>query len=612
MTILKSRLVPLFLLLWLLPACAELPGFAPSGQTVETGQAEESLFQAAEAGYRRQAYGQAYQSYAQYLERFPQGRHATDVRLRQAELLGLQGDWQRSLQRYQAILARQPQPEVALKARYGIGRAYFKLGQYQQAVQILDSLTAAGDLPRSLWFSTQALLSEIALKQGNITQAFSRLRLAAQDLPSGDHEWFEDLKSRLVEAASPADLESLVAMYPESPLSPALVLRLAKLSQEAGQPREARKWLKILRERYPASQEAAAGERLMGGGGGGKIPLGCLLPLSGDMSNVGFRVQRGMELAARQASVELVFKDTQNDPGTAVQLVQELAQNPKVLALMGPLTSSVAQAAAGAAQGSGLPLLALSQKADITQTGDLIFQAFLTPRQQVRALVRRALGMGFRNFGVLFPDSAYGRTFQQLFQDELAAQGAGEVWLQSSYAPGTREFAPLAATIQEALQSQPEKQTGLALFIPDDAGVVAGIAGQLANVSLGGIQLLGTNLLHNPRVSSEQMAVLQGVIFPDAFFSGDPNPAVQAFVAAYRQQYGENPDYLATQGYVVVHLMGQLAAGGPPGRAELPQRLMSLRAVPDLPWFRGFNPQREEEAAIYLLTVKDGQVQMLP
>jgi len=606
-----SRLAPLFLLLWLLPACAELPGFAPERQTMETARAEESLFQAAEASYRRQAYGQAFQSYAQYLQRFPQGRHVTEARLREAELLGLQGNWPGALSAYQSILARQPEPDVALKARYGIGRAYFKLGQYQQAVQILDSLTAAGDLPRSLWFSTQALLSEIALKQSNVSQAFSRLRLAAQDLPSGDREWFEDLKSRVVEAASPGDLENLAAMYPDSPLAAALVLRLAKVSQESGQPQEAQKWQRVLQERYPNSPEAAAARAVPAGGG--KITLGCLLPLSGEMSNVGFRVQRGMELAARQAPVELVFKDTQNDPGAAAQLVQELAQNPKVLAVMGPLTSGVAQAAAGAAQGAGLPLLSLSQKADITQTGNLIFQAFLTPRQQVRALVQGAVRLAIQRCAILYPDSAYGRTFLQMFQEELAAANL-ELAAQEPYAAGTKDFSPVLASLKQDLQSQASENPGtVALFIPDDAAVVAAIAGQLANVSLGGVQLLGTNLLHNPRITPEQLAALQGVVFPDAFFAGDPNPAVQSFVAAYRQQYGENPDYLATQGYVVIRLMGQLAAaGGPLSRTELPQKLMSFKDVPDLPWFKGFNPQREEEAASYLLTVKDGQVQMAP
>ena len=264
MKISRSRLAPLLLLLWLLPACAELPGFPPPARNQEMARPDESLFLDAEAGYRRQQYTEAWRLYHSYLERYPQGRHATEARLREAELLGLQGNWQGSLSTYQAILARQPEPEVALKARYGIGRAYFKLGQYQEASQILDSLTAAGDLPRSLWFSTQALLAEIALKQNNVPQAFSRLRLAAQDLHSGDHEWFEDLKSRVVEAASPADLESLAAMYRDSPMAAALVLRLAKVSQESGQPEEAQKWFRVLQERYPNSPEAAAAKRQPG------------------------------------------------------------------------------------------------------------------------------------------------------------------------------------------------------------------------------------------------------------------------------------------------------------------------------------------------------------
>jgi len=612
MNISMRRLLPLFLLLWLLPACAELPGLPHTGREVQTVVTDESLFQAAEADYHRQAYGRAYQSYAQYLERYPGGPHAAEARLREAELLGLKGDWQGSLGLYQGILARQPEPGVAMKARYGIGRVYFKLGQYQQAAQTLDSLTAVGDLPRSLWFSTQALLAEIALKQGNIPDAYSRLRLAAQDLPSGDQEWFEDLKTRVVEAASPEDLESLADLYRDSPLSAALVLRLARLCQQAGQSGETQKWVKLLQERYPGSLEAKAGQGLLAEGPGGKVTLGCLLPLSGELSNIGFRVQRGMELAAREARVDLIFKDTPNDPETVSQQVQGLAQDPRVLAILGPLSAGIAQPAAAAAQDAGVPLVALSQKADLTQTGNLVFHAFLIPRQQARALVRRGTEMGLRRFAILYPDSAYGRAFLQAFQEELAAAGL-ELAAQEVYAPGTQDFIQALSSLKEVLLAQaPETAAATALFIPDDAAAVSAIAGQLANSPRAGVQLLGTNLLHNPEITPEQSAALEGVWFSDAFFAGDPDPAVQAFAAAYRQQYGEAPDYLAAQGYLMVELFGRLArSGGPLSRANLAPKLQSLKAASDLPWFRGFNLQREEEAAIYLLTFQDGRVQML-
>ena len=269
------KLAVLLLLMALLPACADMPPpFPPERPSAQVRETDTALFQAAEASYRRQAYRQAYQQYANYLERYPQGSRAMDARLREAEISGLLGDWQGSLRHYQSILARQPQPEVALKARYGLGRAYFKLREYQQATQVLDSLTAAPDLPRSLWFSTQALMVEIALKQGQVPQAFARLRLAAQDLASGDPEWFEDLKTRLLEQATVPELEQMAALYRDNPLTAALLLRLARLSQDSGQSEAARTWVATLKERFPNSPEAAAAAQAPGReqGGGGLPP----------------------------------------------------------------------------------------------------------------------------------------------------------------------------------------------------------------------------------------------------------------------------------------------------------------------------------------------------
>ena len=602
------KLTCLFLFILLLPACAGMQ-FPQTQAPKEVKPSETGLFQKAENSYHHLSYRQAYQQYSYYLELYPQGSRAMEARLKAAEILGLLGAWQGSLKHYQGILALQPSPDVSLKARYGIGRAYFKLGDNQQASQVLDNLTAT-DMPRSLWFSTQALLAEIALKQGNVPQAFNRLRLAAQDLASGDPEWFEDLKTRLLEQATAPELEQLAALYRDNPLSAALLLRLARQAQEAGQTDEAAKWLATLKERFPTSPETAAAERLLAGN---KVELGCLLPLSGQLSSIGFRVQRGMELAAKKAPVKLVFKDTGTDPETAASLTRELAQNANVLAAVGPLSSGVAQSAAEAAQASMLPLIALAQKDGLTQTGAWIFQAFLTPRQQVRALVSYAAGKGIKRFAILYPDSSYGRAFLQNFQEEVTAQG-GEVAAQAFYSPGSQEFAPTLTSLAESLKAAPAGASqATALFLPDDAATVAAIAAGLNATPLKGSLLLGTNLLNNPQIAASQLTALEGVVFPEAFFTGDSNPEVKKFIAAYRQRYGTDPDYLATQGYVVIRLLARVAESHQAlSRTSLPQQLLALKAVPSLPWFKGFNDQREEEAALYLLTFTNGGIQMVP
>ncbi len=604
------KLAVLCLVIALLPACATMaPPLSSEAPAPHAKITAATLFQKAEVSYQHQAYRRAYQLYNEYVLRYPQGSRAMDARLRAAELAGLMGDWQESLRRYQSILARQPAPGVSRKARYGVGWASFKLGEYQQASQVLNNLTAE-DLPRSLWFSTQALLAEIALKQGRVDQAFNRLRLAAQDLASGDPEWFGDLKTRLLEQATVPELEQLAALYRENPLSAALLLRLTRLAQDSGKPEEAVKWVDTLKERFPNSPEAADAERLLAGG---KMVLGCLLPLSGRLSTIGFRVQRGMELGAKGAPVTLFFRDTRTDPATAAGLTRDLAQDQSVLAILGPLSSSAAQNAADAAQQSSIPLIALSQKDGLTQTGDWIFQAFLTPSQQVRALVRQALSMGIKRFAIFYPDSFYGRAFQQSFQDEVTAQG-GELEAQIYFSPGTQDFGPTMATLAKSLKPQaPGTPGGLALFIPDDAATVAAIAGALSGTPLKGAQLLGTNLLNNLNMPEDQKKALQGIIFPGAFFAGDPNPDVQKFIAAYKQKYGEEPDYLAAQGYVVMRVMARMAElRQAVSRTALRQQLLTLKSLPNLPWFQGFNAQRQEDAALYLLTMADGSIQIVP
>jgi ABC-type branched-subunit amino acid transport system substrate-binding protein len=228
-------------------------------------------------------------------------------------------------------------------------------------------------------------------------------------------------------------------------------------------------------------------------------------------------------------------------------------------------------------------------------------------------LVRQGQGLGIKRFAVLYPDSSYGRTFSQNFQEEVAAVG-GELAAQVFYSPGSQEFGPTLAALAESLKPEAEGEpAAAALFIPDDAAAVAAIAGGLAGTPLKGIQLLGTNLLNNAKIPAAQLMSLEGVIFPDAFYAGDPNPEVQKFIAAYRQQYGEAPDYLAAQGYTVFRVMARLAKSPQAlSRVDLPQRLLNIKGVPGLPWFQKFNSQREEESVLYLLTIRDGSVQMVP
>ena len=83
------KLAVLVLIMALLPACAGMPPpFPTQGPAPQVRKDANALFQEAEASYRRQAYRQAYQHYADYLERYPQGSRAMDARVRTADIFG--------------------------------------------------------------------------------------------------------------------------------------------------------------------------------------------------------------------------------------------------------------------------------------------------------------------------------------------------------------------------------------------------------------------------------------------------------------------------------------------------------------------------------------------
>ncbi len=598
-------------LVWIfLSSCTTL--YPPYQSTQPPGPQDrsQSLFLEAETYYRQQNYRQAWQAYNAYLTQYPQGPQANRARLREAELLGIFGDWQGSLNKYQEILNRGAEGDTALQARYGVGRAYFKLGGYDSAARVLEGLNAT-QLPGPLSFSTNALLTEIALKKGEVEPAFVHLRMAAQQVAAGDQEWFNYLKARVTEKASPAELEHLAGLYRDSPLTAPFLLRLARLAREEGRPKEAYKWLQTLKERFPGSQEAQAAEDVLATS---RTVVGCLLPLSGKFAPYGNRVKQGMELAAQGTRLKLEYRNSSSDPYQTARLVQELAQDPRTLAILGPLTSADAQAAAQAAQTAGIPLIALSQKQGLTEAGPLVFQIFLTPRLQVKALLRYTLGTrGLQRYAIFSPDSTYGRTLAQVFGEELVLQG-GILATQAVYPPETKDFTMALSPLLKGFQPGTEGSPSFgALFIPDDAATVAAIKTQAAQNPLGKVQFLGTNLA-KPRKSSVLATIqgLEGVLFTDAFFIDDPSPGVQSFVSAYRQRYNSDPDYLAAQGYMAVRLLAQLRENQPKlSRQDLPQKLMALRGLPQLPWFKGFAPDRQAELDLYILTVKNGRVEMV-
>lgn len=365
--------------------------------------------------------------------------------------------------------------------------------------------------------------------------------------------------------------------------------------------------------------------------------VGVVLPLSGRYAPYGTLVRRGIELAVAEhnsvrPNIEFIFRDVSPDGEENARAVARLANEERVMAVIGPLTGSAAVAAARQAAEEKLPLLTLSQKPP-AEAGNYVFHNGLTAHQQVRTLVRHALNVkGLKRFAMLYPDDRLGREMAEAFAAEVAALG-GTLVARQSYAEGTTDFRRQVKLLLGEDPNRPDSEEGEralgslraprrkgppppfeALFLPNDAQQMALIAPQLTFYGVEGVQLLGSNGWNSPELIKGAGRFIDGAIFVDGFFAASPAPAVRQFIGRYRERYRDLPTILEAQGYDVAGILLTLL-----DRAEVRTRddlrlaLGHFGGYPGVTGTTTFNPVNgEAEKDLYLLQVAAGEIRQLP
>jgi len=93
--------------------------------------------------------------------------------------------------------------------------------------------------------------------------------------------------------------------------------------------------------------------------------VACLLPLTGADRAAGRLALDQLRRAFVSSSTHLVVRDSGSDADLAARLTGQLAADPTVLALIGPLSAAEVKRAAAVANATGLPILPLSNTAGI-------------------------------------------------------------------------------------------------------------------------------------------------------------------------------------------------------------------------------------------------------
>ncbi|WP_231610416.1 ABC transporter substrate-binding protein [Rhodococcus sp. CX] len=273
---------------------------------------------------------------------------------------------------------------------------------------------------------------------------------------------------------------------------------------------------------------------------------------------------RGIELAVDQINEQnylggsrfaLRSRDAASDTQTAVSQAVEATADRSVSAMIGGISSAQAIAISPLAERSGLPTIYTQSASNGVLIGDYTFRATPPQTTHVATSMAHLQQLGVKRLSVLY--NAGNPALAQMAEKNLVegqAKYGFEIVSATSVQNSTQDFATSASKIAA---EQPDAvafllvgaQNATAMRQLRQAGYAGPVLGQTG---------AGTNNLVPAGADGA------GMFWTTNFTVDQPFPSSQAFVAAYRAKYGEDPVNYAAEGYDAAWMLAHAvkAAGG--------------------------------------------------
>ena len=292
---------------------------------------------------------------------------------------------------------------------------------------------------------------------------------------------------------------------------------------------------------------------------GGCRPTGpIVIGLAGPFSEArGQSMKLGAQLAVdeinaaggvRGRRVELDIQDDSAQAARAITVATALHDDPRVVAVVGHLTSGAAMAAADIYNGGPDPVVAVSPSAsnpDLTSPGGYAFRVCATDLAHGTALARFAVErLGARRAAILYLDDEYGRGILGTFADEFRRLD-GTIVAMDPVLPDAEDIGPYLQFIKEDGRAQ-------VLMIAGDRATASLVlrgarARSLSLPVIGGDGLAGIEA---------DGALAEGVYLTSGYLPDMPGARNAAFLRAYAAAAGgRRPDHRAAGAYDAVYLV---------------------------------------------------------
>jgi ABC-type branched-subunit amino acid transport system substrate-binding protein len=357
--------------------------------------------------------------------------------------------------------------------------------------------------------------------------------------------------------------------------------------------------------------------------------IGALLPLTGKQAALGNRVLDGLIAGLdlfdrrRAAPVELRIENYGSDPAAVNRAVAKLADEVRVLAIIGPPELEAAREAAKAAQSAQVPLLALSPVVATEGPRDFVFSDQRSDEREARTMASYAVkDLGLSRLVVFYPENAYGTAMMNAFRAEVQRLG-GKVRRVQSYNPNQTDFsgeikklaaikAPRPSTKKKGVEPAKTPLPVLdfdALYLPDAFRRVRMILPQLAFHDVRGVQLLGTSQWYVPEGIRKEMDYFEGSVMTAPFFAESSKRSVMNFTDTFFGATGREPDYREALAYDTARmLLDALRDRSATDRRTLRDRLQKIEAFEGVTGWVSMTKAGEMQRGSFILKVEGRQI----
>ena len=342
------------------------------------------------------------------------------------------------------------------------------------------------------------------------------------------------------------------------------------------------------------------------------IKVGFIAGVTGRVADLGTSGRNGAMLAVEQVNqsggidgrkVELLIRDDEQKTETARQSMQDLV-NQQVVAIVGPMTSSMCAAVIEQANAAKIPLVSPTCTSPaFSGIDDYFFRVISATTDYARKSADYHLKLGHRRIAIIYDlgNRAYSESWFNDFRTQFTAQGGELVKVLKFTSGPDTPFSALASQLVDA-----RADTILMITNSVDAAMLAQQIHQRDKyVPLASSEWAGTE-----RLIELAGKAVEGMILAQFVDRDSSQPEYQSFKTAFRARFNQEPGFAGVAGYDATMTVLDAMRGKKEGQL-LKQLILDKRRFDGISGKLEFTPEGDAARATYIVKIQDGRFQTI-